>query len=285
MGCLLIWQHLVLFRAGLKDPVIYLWEAAVINNSASLVPPAGLSHTPRSDKSEVFFNMRESETYLPYVKALRDFMKQYDDSIQSNNMLFEDCGGRLPFILWKDVWETGRKTKQLLCPTVLFHWPFQNNLQITSIEVTWRVTWVALRLAGSPGLCWVLAPALKTMILVSRMASHAWLWSSTGSSTFVPGYFCSYYYSLLLCLMSYIHISFWVLYIFLSHLLPTLSLLPFSFYILLFSFHPSFLSLSFLLKLFKFFLDCNFFPHVCPLHLLSCCLCFFHFKTSMIYLL
>ncbi|XP_014866381.1 PREDICTED: sodium/potassium-transporting ATPase subunit beta-233-like [Poecilia mexicana] len=56
------------------------------------VAPPGLSHTPRSDKAEVFFSVRESETYLPYVKALRDFMKQYDDNIQNNNMLFEDCG-------------------------------------------------------------------------------------------------------------------------------------------------------------------------------------------------
>ncbi|XP_054915246.1 sodium/potassium-transporting ATPase subunit beta-1b [Poeciliopsis prolifica] len=56
------------------------------------VAPPGLTHTPRSDKAEVFFSVRESETYLPYVKALREFMKQYDDSVQSNNMLFEDCG-------------------------------------------------------------------------------------------------------------------------------------------------------------------------------------------------
>lgn len=63
------------------------------------MPPAGLTHTPRYDKAEVFFNVRESETYLHYVKAMRDFMKLYDDNIQTNNMLFEDCGGRLPFIL------------------------------------------------------------------------------------------------------------------------------------------------------------------------------------------
>lgn len=49
--------------------------------------------------------------------------------------------------------------------------------------------------------------------------------------------------SLLLCFMSYFHISFWVLYIFLSHLLSTLYLLPFSFYLLSF-FFSSFLSSS-----------------------------------------
>ncbi|XP_032411901.1 sodium/potassium-transporting ATPase subunit beta-1b [Xiphophorus hellerii] len=56
------------------------------------VAPPGLSHTPRVDKAEVFFSVRESETYLPYVKAMRDFVKLYDDNIQTNNMLFEDCG-------------------------------------------------------------------------------------------------------------------------------------------------------------------------------------------------
>lgn len=56
------------------------------------VAPPGLSHTPRSDKSEVAFNIRETETYLPYVKALRTFVKQYDDEGQADGMKFEDCG-------------------------------------------------------------------------------------------------------------------------------------------------------------------------------------------------
>uniref|UniRef100_A0A8D3DWL4 Sodium/potassium-transporting ATPase subunit beta n=1 Tax=Scophthalmus maximus TaxID=52904 RepID=A0A8D3DWL4_SCOMX len=42
------------------------------------VAPPGLSHTPRSEKSEVSFSLNEMETYLPYTK--RDQMK------------YEDCG-------------------------------------------------------------------------------------------------------------------------------------------------------------------------------------------------
>ncbi|XP_061640827.1 sodium/potassium-transporting ATPase subunit beta-233-like [Phyllopteryx taeniolatus] len=56
------------------------------------VAPPGLSHTPRSDKSEVSFNPKEVETYLPYSKALRDFLAKYDDDKQVNPMKFEDCG-------------------------------------------------------------------------------------------------------------------------------------------------------------------------------------------------
>ncbi|XP_047211833.1 sodium/potassium-transporting ATPase subunit beta-1b [Girardinichthys multiradiatus] len=55
------------------------------------VAPPGLTHTPH-DKAEVFFNMKEMETYLPYVKVLRDFLSQYDDEKQIDNMQFEDCG-------------------------------------------------------------------------------------------------------------------------------------------------------------------------------------------------
>ncbi|MEQ2163597.1 hypothetical protein GOODEAATRI_031883, partial [Goodea atripinnis] len=50
-----------------------------------------LTHTPH-DKAEVFFNTKEMETYLPYVKVMRDFLSQYDDEKQTDNMQFEDCG-------------------------------------------------------------------------------------------------------------------------------------------------------------------------------------------------
>lgn len=55
--------------------------------------PVGLSHTPRSEKAEVSFNPRELETYLPYTRALKEFLSKYDDEFQKDNMNFEDCGG------------------------------------------------------------------------------------------------------------------------------------------------------------------------------------------------
>lgn len=64
------------------------------NEHLMLLSPAGLSHTPRSDKSEMSFNPKELETYLPYTKALKDFLAKYDDDLQKDQMFFEDCGGR-----------------------------------------------------------------------------------------------------------------------------------------------------------------------------------------------
>ncbi|AWO95850.1 putative sodium/potassium-transporting ATPase subunit beta-233-like [Scophthalmus maximus] len=56
------------------------------------VAPPGLSHTPRSEKSEVSFSLNEMETYLPYTKALRDFLVKYEDDNQRDQMKYEDCG-------------------------------------------------------------------------------------------------------------------------------------------------------------------------------------------------
>ncbi|KAA8579855.1 sodium/potassium-transporting ATPase subunit beta-1b [Etheostoma spectabile] len=56
------------------------------------VAPPGLTHTPRSDKAELSFNLNDMETYLPYVKALREFMAKYDEEVQRDQMKYEDCG-------------------------------------------------------------------------------------------------------------------------------------------------------------------------------------------------
>ncbi|KAL1022071.1 hypothetical protein UPYG_G00021850 [Umbra pygmaea] len=56
------------------------------------VAPPGLSHTPRSDKSELAFNLNDLETYLPYIKAMREFMSLYDEDKQLDQMKYEDCG-------------------------------------------------------------------------------------------------------------------------------------------------------------------------------------------------
>ncbi|KAL4656846.1 sodium/potassium-transporting ATPase subunit beta-233-like [Arapaima gigas] len=56
------------------------------------VAPPGLTHMPRYEKSELSFNPTEEETYLKYVKVMRDFLKMYDDDKQEDAMKFEDCG-------------------------------------------------------------------------------------------------------------------------------------------------------------------------------------------------
>ncbi|XP_069573286.1 sodium/potassium-transporting ATPase subunit beta-1b [Brachyistius frenatus] len=56
------------------------------------VAPPGLSHTPRSEKAEVSFNLNDMETYLPYTKALKEFLAKYDEDKQRDQMKYEDCG-------------------------------------------------------------------------------------------------------------------------------------------------------------------------------------------------
>ncbi|XP_042261326.1 sodium/potassium-transporting ATPase subunit beta-1b [Thunnus albacares] len=56
------------------------------------VAPPGLTHTPQPDKGEVSFSLNDMETFLPYTKALKDFLAKYDDEIQRDQMKFEDCG-------------------------------------------------------------------------------------------------------------------------------------------------------------------------------------------------
>ncbi|CAK6976529.1 sodium/potassium-transporting ATPase subunit beta-1b [Scomber scombrus] len=56
------------------------------------VAPPGLSHTPRVEKGEVSFNLNDIETFLPYTRALKDFLTMYDDENQRDQMKYEDCG-------------------------------------------------------------------------------------------------------------------------------------------------------------------------------------------------
>ncbi|KAM9384351.1 sodium/potassium-transporting ATPase subunit beta-1a [Pholidichthys leucotaenia] len=55
------------------------------------VAPPGLSHTPRSDKSEISFNMSDEKTYKKYVDSLNELLKIYNESLQLDPKMFEDC--------------------------------------------------------------------------------------------------------------------------------------------------------------------------------------------------
>lgn len=57
--------------------------------------PAGLTHTPLLEKGEVSFHPKELESYLPYTKAMREFMSKYDEEKQKDNMKFDDCGSKV----------------------------------------------------------------------------------------------------------------------------------------------------------------------------------------------
>ncbi|XP_071373660.1 sodium/potassium-transporting ATPase subunit beta-1a [Centroberyx affinis] len=56
------------------------------------VAPPGLSHTPRSEKSEIAFNVKDETTYLKYTKSMKELLEKYDEERQTDVMQYEDCG-------------------------------------------------------------------------------------------------------------------------------------------------------------------------------------------------
>ncbi|XP_041862827.1 sodium/potassium-transporting ATPase subunit beta-1a [Melanotaenia boesemani] len=56
------------------------------------VAPPGLSHTPRSDKSEISFTISDESTYKKYVDSMKALLDQYDDEKQIGDVKYEDCG-------------------------------------------------------------------------------------------------------------------------------------------------------------------------------------------------
>ncbi|XP_019936437.2 sodium/potassium-transporting ATPase subunit beta-1a [Paralichthys olivaceus] len=56
------------------------------------VAPPGLSHTPRSEKFEIAFNVSDKTSYQKYINSVKDFLAQYEEDKQTNQMKFEDCG-------------------------------------------------------------------------------------------------------------------------------------------------------------------------------------------------
>ncbi|XP_026201392.1 sodium/potassium-transporting ATPase subunit beta-1a [Anabas testudineus] len=56
------------------------------------VAPPGLSHTPRSDKSEIAFNKSDETTYMKYIESMKTFLEQYNDDPQKDELKFENCG-------------------------------------------------------------------------------------------------------------------------------------------------------------------------------------------------
>jgi len=57
------------------------------------VAPPGLSHTPRSDKSEIAFSMSDETAIKKYTDTMSTFLEKYNDDVQIDEMKFEDCGG------------------------------------------------------------------------------------------------------------------------------------------------------------------------------------------------
>lgn len=56
------------------------------------VAPPGLSHTPRSEKAEISFNMNDEKSYSKYTDSMNDFLKLYNAELQPEQQNYEDCG-------------------------------------------------------------------------------------------------------------------------------------------------------------------------------------------------
>uniref|UniRef100_A0A8C7YVV4 Sodium/potassium-transporting ATPase subunit beta n=1 Tax=Oryzias sinensis TaxID=183150 RepID=A0A8C7YVV4_9TELE len=56
------------------------------------VAPPGLSHTPRSDKSEISFKMSDNSTFKKYVDSMNELLRKYDEDRQTAQGKYESCG-------------------------------------------------------------------------------------------------------------------------------------------------------------------------------------------------
>ncbi|XP_041127876.1 sodium/potassium-transporting ATPase subunit beta-1-like [Polyodon spathula] len=56
------------------------------------VAPPGLSHTPRTLKTEIEFTPDDPKTYDEYVTAMDKFLLDYNQERQKDGLRFEDCG-------------------------------------------------------------------------------------------------------------------------------------------------------------------------------------------------
>lgn len=54
----------------------------------------GLTQIPQVQKTEISFTISDSKSFEPYVKSLEKFLKDYNADQQTENIVFQDCGGK-----------------------------------------------------------------------------------------------------------------------------------------------------------------------------------------------
>lgn len=108
------------------------------------------------------FHPKELESYLPYTKAMREFMSKYDEENQKDSMKFDDCGSKVSMKTF-----FSRFSLSLTVCLLSLQW----NQMTTGTEATWTVQRALRRPASSPESCWDPAQALKTETLVLVRAS------------------------------------------------------------------------------------------------------------------
>ncbi|XP_027864404.1 sodium/potassium-transporting ATPase subunit beta-1-like [Xiphophorus couchianus] len=56
------------------------------------IVPSGLSFSPYAHNLEIIYKTDDPSSYEVYVKSLKEFIEQYNDEKQTDNMKYEDCG-------------------------------------------------------------------------------------------------------------------------------------------------------------------------------------------------
>lgn len=54
----------------------------------------GLTQIPQVQKTEISFTASDPKSYEAYVKNLEKFLKDYNADQQTENIVFQDCGGK-----------------------------------------------------------------------------------------------------------------------------------------------------------------------------------------------
>lgn len=54
----------------------------------------GLTQVPQVQKTEISFTVSDPKSYDPYVKNLEGFLSKYSAGEQTDNIVFQDCGGK-----------------------------------------------------------------------------------------------------------------------------------------------------------------------------------------------
>ncbi|KAM4575573.1 sodium/potassium-transporting ATPase subunit beta-1a [Fundulus diaphanus] len=96
------------------------------------VAPPGLSHTPRSEKSEIYFKMSDEATFEKYIKSMDEFLKKYDIEKQIGGD-FEDCGAGY-----------ASKTKAHFLKKRITFYPQYNHYECNSSSVHYSLTFLNL---------------------------------------------------------------------------------------------------------------------------------------------
>lgn len=83
-----------------SQTVWLLFFITASNTDSKYLLCSGLSHTPRSDKSEIVFQLSEPNSYSKYIESMKKLLDFYDDEKQTTDQKFEDCGGEYELLVF-----------------------------------------------------------------------------------------------------------------------------------------------------------------------------------------